>query len=555
MVAKMPGSRMNKRLFLILLVFIIFCCFGWMHLLFILSSYDLERRHVPLTQLVSFSSKVEHDHDWYHRVCFNGIQSELSISSLDDFIEKWKETYSHADCSNMYTTFSSIYSVNRRSGQLIIPETFQTKFLKWLGNDEELLKEARLQFITSIYNKYTHEQTLFNPLRGKRPGISDLEDVDEFMDELLKKSEKNCDLCDYKYKTAEDTFGRIESEHCATAANAFKVEGFHSLVIPKIHDVRMLTEEIFLDIMHVSMKWYMKVYETDKQWRYPHMVWDSLPQASASQVHPHAHLLLNPVRHYGKVEHLRLAAITYGRENEGKNYFTDLLKVHNALGLSVTLGNATAMAYLNPTKENDVMILSKTPCEDFFRLVYFTIQTFNNLKMYAWSLAIFFPKLEPWSTPGYDDIPVIARFITAGPPSSNRSPAGAFEFFTVNNVNQDPFVVVKKIKNTIDMKKHPQDHLQDAQAQKQEIQQQILELQQKQQDLEQQVKQQQQMGIAPQQQQQQQQPPLQQQLPQQNPLQFERLGEDFIGVHEDTDAKKQGNSEHKAVVEEIGNKD
>ena len=53
---------MNKRLFLILLVFIIFCCFGWMHLLFILSSYDLERRHVPLTQLVSFSSKVEHDH-------------------------------------------------------------------------------------------------------------------------------------------------------------------------------------------------------------------------------------------------------------------------------------------------------------------------------------------------------------------------------------------------------------------------------------------------------------------------------------------------------------
>ena len=44
----------------------------------------------------------------------------------------------------------------------------------------------------------------------------------------------------------------------------------------------------------------MKVYETDKQWRYPHMVWDSLPQASASQVHPHAHLLLNPVRHYGE---------------------------------------------------------------------------------------------------------------------------------------------------------------------------------------------------------------------------------------------------------------
>ena len=37
----------------------------------------------------------------------------------------------------------------------------------------------------------------------------------------------------------------------------------------------------------------------------------------------------------GKVEHLRLAAITYGRENEGKNYFTDLLKVINVISFKL----------------------------------------------------------------------------------------------------------------------------------------------------------------------------------------------------------------------------
>ncbi len=46
---------------------------------------------------------------------------------------------------NTYEKFSSIYSVSKVSGQLVIPETFQVKLLKWLGNDEELMKEARLQ--------------------------------------------------------------------------------------------------------------------------------------------------------------------------------------------------------------------------------------------------------------------------------------------------------------------------------------------------------------------------------------------------------------------------
>ncbi|XP_038068819.1 uncharacterized protein LOC119738146 [Patiria miniata] len=515
-VQTMAGSRMNKRLFVILLIFLVICCLGWVRLLFILTSYDLEPRHVPVSQLVAFSTRVDHDHDWYHSVCFRGIEHELSISTLDDFIEKWAVAYTNTECSDMYNTFSSIYSVSRRSGQLIIPETFQTKLLRWLGNDEELLKEAKLQFITSIYNKYTHEHTLLNPLRAKRPGVNDLEDIDEYMEDLVKKSEKNCDFCDYKYKTAEDTFGRIESDLSATAANAFKMDGFHALVILKNqHDPRLITEELFLDAMHVSMKWFMKVYDTDKQYRYPHMIWDSLPKASASQIHPHAQITLSPVRHYGGIEHFRKAAIKYGRENHGKNYFTDLIKIHNALGLTVTLGNASALAYLTPKKDNDVMILSKTPCQDFFRLVYYTLRAFMDLKLYAWSMAMFLPKLEPYSTPDYDDIPAIARIVTRGPPSSSRSDVGAMELFSINNVNVDPFAVVQTLKDSVEKLGYPHSALQDAQAQKQALQQQILELQQKQLELDKQVQQQEQQA-----------PIQQQQQPQQQPLQLQQLQQD-----------------------------
>lgn len=41
--------------------------------------------------------------------------------------------------------------------------------LGWLGGNQELLAEAYLQSITSVHNRYTNEQTFFNPLRAKRP--------------------------------------------------------------------------------------------------------------------------------------------------------------------------------------------------------------------------------------------------------------------------------------------------------------------------------------------------------------------------------------------------
>ena len=70
----------------------------------------------------------------------------------------------------------------------------------------------------------------------------------------LQSSDQGKILFDFS-KTAEDTFGRIESEHCVTAANAFKMEGFHSLLILKNHDPRRIAEDQFLDAMDVAMKW------------------------------------------------------------------------------------------------------------------------------------------------------------------------------------------------------------------------------------------------------------------------------------------------------------
>lgn len=46
---------------------------------------------------------------------------------------------------------------------------FSQRVLKWLDNNEGYLNQATHQKIIKLYNKYTNEEAIFNPLRGKRP--------------------------------------------------------------------------------------------------------------------------------------------------------------------------------------------------------------------------------------------------------------------------------------------------------------------------------------------------------------------------------------------------
>ncbi len=64
------------------------------------------------------------------------------------------------------------YAVDRRTGALSLPDTFKAKVMRWLGNNAELFAEVGQQAITSVFNLITHEASIFNPLRGKRPGAN-----------------------------------------------------------------------------------------------------------------------------------------------------------------------------------------------------------------------------------------------------------------------------------------------------------------------------------------------------------------------------------------------
>ena len=59
-----------------------------------------------------------------------------------------------------------------------------------------------------------------------------------FLTNLILESQKECDFCEAKKFTAEELWGRIETEHCISAANMFKNAGPNNgIIISKKHSV------------------------------------------------------------------------------------------------------------------------------------------------------------------------------------------------------------------------------------------------------------------------------------------------------------------------------
>ena len=108
------------------------------------------------------------------------------------------------------------------------------------------------------------------------------------------------------------------------------------------------------------------------------------------------------------------------------------------------------MAYLTPHKDFEVVVISRRPCLDFFRLVYFTLQTFLvDLKEYSLSMGYVFPKLDKQLDDG-EKLPMMLRIISRGPVDNPRSDVTSFDLFGTPNVNKDPFKVVNSIRKSVE---------------------------------------------------------------------------------------------------------
>ena len=237
-------------------------------------------------------------------------------------------------------------------------------------------------------------------------------------------------------------WGRIDSPHCVTAANMFRLSGPNNgLILSRKHHLLDLGEEELVGLMNCCKAWYDKVHQSDPDLVAPMMVWDTLGHSGASQVHPHIQTWLG--RDYeGQFSVLARQAGDY-RAQHGADYYQDLLQLHSSLGLAVTHGQATALVPLTSHKDHEVMIVSREVGPDFLFLFSRVMEMYNEkLGVYCRSLGMMWPRL----TNSQPALPAVLRVGSRGACDSQISDVSSLELYGVFSVNVEPLTTINTLK-------------------------------------------------------------------------------------------------------------
>ena len=331
-----------------------------------------------------------------------------------------------------------ILDVSATTGRLDPPEAMRP----WIEKSFGSVDAVTAQRIVKVTNRVTLEGTLFNELRASRPldtGVS----VD--LDREIAATGGD-PFCRPEEGTPADVFGRVRGKHATTASNIAKYDGFHGVVVFDDHNPLHLTPEKVSDYVTAGLQWCRKALEADPQARYPFLMWNCLWRAGGSIIHGHAQVTATRGMHYPKIERLRRAAAAYAADHRS-DYFADLYRVHDVLGLSIPLEGARAFASLTPVKEKELVVVGRGPEDEaLHRVVGALLQGYVDvLGVRAFNVAFYMPPLavteEDWSR-----FPTVVHLVDRGDPANRTSDIGAMELYAASVVASDPFRVAELLR-------------------------------------------------------------------------------------------------------------
>lgn len=339
------------------------------------------------------------------------------------------------------TLANRILEVSASTGRLVAPEGMKA----WIEASFGSVEAVAEQRIIRVTNRITLEGTLFNSLRASRPLDTN---VDANLEEEISATGGD-PFCHPETGTPSDKFGRIRGEHSTTAANVAKYDAHHAVIVFDSHDPLDLTPEKVSDYISVAMEWSRKAMAEDPEAKYPFLMWNCLWRAGGSIIHGHAQAAMARGSHYPKVERLRRDANAYENEH-GSNYFGDLARVHESLGLGIPVeGYARAFASLTPIKEKELVAIGDRLDEGFGYAVGSLLERFVNvLGVSSFNVAFHIPPLgeteEEWS-----GFPVVCRVVDRGSPQNRTSDIAAMELYAASVVASDPFEVARMLEKSL----------------------------------------------------------------------------------------------------------
>ena len=335
-----------------------------------------------------------------------------------------------------------LFDVIPTTGRLEVPEEMRGWVEKTFGS----VDAVREQRIVRVTNRVTLEGALFNELRASRPfDVAGGGGPDALRREI--EETRGDPFCTPEQMTPEDVFGRVRGSYSVTASNVAKYDSFHGLVVFDDHDPLAFTPEKVDDYVSVALEWMERARATDPEAKYPFLMWNCLWRAGSSVVHGHMQMTATRGNHYPKVERLRRAALEYENAH-GSNYFSDLSRVHEALGLGIpapagTPPNVRGFASLTPAKEKEVVLLGPDLGEHLRRSLTGILSGYRgDLGVSSFNVAFYMPPAAP-AEDDWSSFPIVVHVVDRGDPANRTSDMGAMELYAAPVVSSDPFRVAR----------------------------------------------------------------------------------------------------------------
>ena len=327
--------------------------------------------------------------------------------------------------------FRRIFVVTESTGRMRVPSTMAP----WVERVFGSVASVESQRVVRVSNLATGEAAIFNELRARRPIRAELA-----ADADLERELANDPWTRPEEATPEDPFGRLANSAGITAANVAKYDAQHSLIVFAEPNPLRFTRASARGCVELANRWFAAARRSDPEAVYPLFLWNCLWRAGGSIIHGHAQTQLARGRHYARVEALRKAAAAY-RVEHGADYFDDLFRAHEALGLAQERGGVRLLASITPTKERETLILAPSFGEEAADALYDALAAFRDkLGAQSFNVAAQLPPLsavpEDWS-----GFPCVLRVVDRGALGTRTSDIGGMELFAEPVVASDPFAV------------------------------------------------------------------------------------------------------------------
>jgi len=333
--------------------------------------------------------------------------------------------------------FQRLYSVSTCEGQLDPPESMFDWITGYFGSVEAVLSQR----IVKVTNRVTLEGALFNELRARRP----MEARTSSDAVAFARARDGDPFCQAEEGTPRDVFGRIRGQHCITASNIAKYDGFHGLVVFDEHDPLAFGPEQVADYLDTALRWAYRAHESEPDAVYFFFMWNCLWKAAASILHGHAQMTLTRGMHYAKIERLRRDAARYSDEHLS-DYFQDLIATHTDLGLGFARDGVQVLASLTPIKERETLLFADKLSPSLSQALYDTLACFRDrLGVSSFNVALYMPPIAPVDE-DWSGFPVIVRVVDRGDPVNRTCDMGAMELYAANVIGTDPFFVAAQLR-------------------------------------------------------------------------------------------------------------